>query len=486
MVDFTHSKIIDIFGNEDAENEKPERLKEYFYRNKSYENIISDIPIGIVVGHKGVGKSALLKMSSIEKNNSDFFTLWIKPGDLDSLDGTYDSNFNKQINAWKIGILNLIFNKTITFFSNEYEISNNNIIISGVQDFIKSLRSYLKDKVKLEDNDTRNAYIDKVSNSENIFVYIDDLDRGWVGTKDDTRRISALLNAVRDICGEHRGIYFRIALRTDVYYLVRTSDESTDKIEQYIIDTSWSQQDILLCMVKRIGTYFDKSYTDPSSPNLKQAEIARPLNYVVESRFMGVGKWENAPIHRVILSLTRRRPRDFVKLLSAAAREAHRNSHDVILTDDLKSIFQNYSQERLQDIVNEFKSELSNIQELLMAMRQTKKEKQNRAGFKFSNDELNNKLNNIMSNHNFIFSNGVRANIHTLKKFLYKIDFIIARNEKSDSGSVSWEYFDQNRFAAISTIDFGYKWEIHPAYRWALEPRDINDVINSIDINQES
>lgn len=479
MVEFTHSKIIEIFGNEDAENEKPERLKEYFYRNKSYNNIVSDIPIGIVVGHKGVGKSALLKMSSIEKKNLHFLTLWIKPGDLDSLDGTYDSNFNKQINAWKLGILNLIFNKIIEFFTSDREEVQGSVLISGVQDFIRTVKSYLQDKIKLNVDDTRNSYIEKVSDAENIFIYIDDLDRGWIGTKDDTRRISALLNAVRDICGEHRGLHFRIALRTDVYYLVRTSDESTDKIEQYIIDTSWSQQEILLCMVKRIGTYFDKNYSDPIGSNLTQAKIAQPLTHVVEDRFSGEGKWKDTPIYRVILSLTRRRPRDFVKLLSAAAKEAHRNSHSIIKTNDLKNIFQNYSQERLQDIINEFKSELSNIEDLLMSMRQTKKEKQNKTGFKFKNDELNNKMSNILSNHTFIFSNGKRANIHDLKKFLYKIDFIIARNEQ-DNGDVSWEYFDQNRFAAASSTDFGYKWEIHPAYRWALEPRDVNDVINGI------
>ena len=66
---------------------------------------------------------------------------------------------------------------------------------------------------------------------ERIFVFIDDLDRGWEGKKSDIRRISAMLNAVRDLSRENPDINFKISLRTDVYYLYRTNDESTDKVE---------------------------------------------------------------------------------------------------------------------------------------------------------------------------------------------------------------------------------------------------------------
>jgi len=31
-----------------------------------------------------------------------------------------------------------------------------------------------------------------------------------------------------------------------------------------------------------------------------------------------------------------------------------------------------------------------------------------------------------------------------------------------------------------SAVDFGLEWEIHPAYRWAIQPNDIQDVIDSL------
>ena len=63
MPDFSDTNIRKLFGAEDAENETPARLKEYFVRNKAFENLVSGLPIRILVGLKGVGKSALLKVS---------------------------------------------------------------------------------------------------------------------------------------------------------------------------------------------------------------------------------------------------------------------------------------------------------------------------------------------------------------------------------------------------------------------------------------
>ena len=63
-----------------------------------------------------------------------------------------------------------------------------------------------------------------------ITIYLDDLDRGWENTKNDVKNLSAMLNAVRDLSRDIRNLKFRIALRSDVYYAVRTSDETTDKI----------------------------------------------------------------------------------------------------------------------------------------------------------------------------------------------------------------------------------------------------------------
>jgi hypothetical protein len=47
-------------------------------------------------------------------------------------------------------------------------------------------------------------------------------------------------------------------------------------------------------------------------------------------------------------------------------------------------------------------------------------------------------------------------------------------------GTIERKYFDRSRFLASDFADFGFDWEIHPAYRWALQPQSIQDVIDSL------
>jgi hypothetical protein len=51
------------------------------------------------------------------------------------------------------------------------------------------------------------------------------------------KRIETFFNIERD---QRSILRFRIGLRSDVYFLVRTSDESTDKIEANVVWLSWS------------------------------------------------------------------------------------------------------------------------------------------------------------------------------------------------------------------------------------------------------
>jgi hypothetical protein len=88
--------------------------------------------------------------------------------------------------------------------------------------------------------------------------------------------------------------------------------------------------------------------------------------------------------------------------------------------------------------------------------------------WQYRNDELVRKLREAMDHHNFVFSNQIATSPKSLAAFLYKIDFITARRESN--GRIERRLFDQNRYLQNQFTDFGYDWEVHPAYRWALNP----------------
>lgn len=315
--------------------------------------------------------------------------------------------------------------------------------------------------------------------SKAVNIYIDDIDRGWSASEKDIRGISALLNAIRDISGEDRGLRFRVGLRTDVYFLVRTSDESTDKIENNIIWLTWTNHEVLSLAAMRIETFFKTNFTQSQIDKMSQPDISKLiLSKVIEPRFTGKGHWSDRPIHNVILSLVRKRPRDLVKLLNGAAKVAYSRGHEIITSTDLDDSFASYSEERLQDTINEFKTEMPSINKLLLGMRPTRVQRRASENYVYSTDSLSRKLSEIMRGATLSFTNGRHVSGRALIQFLYKIDFITARRTEGDF--IDRKYFEQARFLTNEIVDFGYDWEVHPAYRWALQPQDVKDVLNSL------
>lgn len=414
---FDDANIERLFGADDAENEQADRFKEYFYYNQAYQSLVSTLPIRILVGHKGVGKSALLKRSHLADIDENRPAVWLRPNTLLNVQNlaNAEDQFIQRIEAWKRGILIEVINEF--FGDNSLEVAPT-IAQARTSDLIKVLIKGISDPTLVGMKDS------------SINIYIDDIDRGWSARPTDITNISALLNAIRDIGGLEPRIRFRIGLRSDVYFLVRTSDESTDKIERNVIWLRWSNDEVLRVAAKRIATFFKMDFTQDQIQKLNQVQISNLiLSKVMTPKFIGKGHWDNRPIHNIILSLTRARPRDLVKLFHLSAKKAHSKGSQLIESSHLEDIFESYSQERLQDIINEFKSELPDIEKLLLAMKPAKKERRTALNYQFTTDALASKLNNIIGQNTFRFTNNRKVSSRSLIQFLYKIDFITARKE---------------------------------------------------------
>lgn len=478
---FSDSRIEQLFGAEDAEGERKERFKEYFVYNKSFEKLTEDLPIRILVGHKGVGKSALLRRAYLDDEESGRLAVFIQPGDVEEIAQHVNAgDFNQLIESWKRGIIRVIAKKAAERLGADavegamsgWKANLTKGLSSTVFDFLSLIKPQIAGQVEL-------SIFDKFAKTKNIFVYIDDIDRGWKASASDIHNISALMNAVRDLGNADDNIRCRIALRTDVYYLVRTSDESTDKIERNIIRLTWTNHEILCLTAYRIAKSFGMPVTYEQVSKMKQDQISRDiLAKVIEGRFSGEGHWSKAPIHRVMLSLCRARPRDLIKLFHGAAKVAYKNNHAIITSGDLERSFPAYSEERLQDLVNEFKSELPQIQAVLLQFRPPKRERRTSEMFLYSRDQITVKMKSIRQHVGIHFTSGKSASDIELLTFLYKIDFLQARAQEAD-GSIVRRNFDQNRFLVNPTTDFGFDMEVHPAYRWALQPTDMQSVIDS-------
>ena len=473
---FTETEIQRLFGHEAAEDETLSRLREYYFKTTTYEQVVTDLPLRILVGHKGIGKSALFQVAMAEDKDAGRLSVHIRPDDVAALakDG---SEFLTTIRTWKEGLLEIVSKKVLASLGN-YGLD----VRSGIKKFggqaIEFIRESVRDTKYVNVDPAKRKLRESLLKNQSISIYIDDLDRGWQGKRNDVHRISALLNSVRDLISDNPQMRFRISLRSDVYYLVRTSDESTDKIEGSVIWQSWTNNDIFVLLLMRIETFFGKPLDVESWKASRQRQLAPMLDKVMEPRFRGSGHWENAPMYRVLMSLIRKRPRDLVKLCSLAARDARSHGNTIIRTENFKAIFEEYSQGRIQDTINEFRSELPAIEQLLLNMKPNKRERRTAEGYTYTTDALLNKIQKVMERASFKSANGLSPTAKELAAFMYKINFLTARKE--DGGKITRKYFEESRYLSNTFADFGFAWEIHPAYRWALQPSDIGTLYRSV------
>ena len=484
MLVFTDENVSRLFGKEAAEDEDFDRLQSYYIKSRTHEKLTSNLPLRVLVGHKGIGKSAIFTIARHEDMEAHRVSILIRPDDIASI-GKNENDFDQMIRDWKIGLVTIVSNKICEYIHDLLPIDNNTRNkVSLVTQFIPYVKQYFQKK--LEDagiSETDKLVVSNFLHTNRVIVYIDDLDRGWESKPTDIRRISALLNAVRDLSNDNKGLQFRISLRTDVYYLVRTSDESTDKIGDAVIWHSWTNHEILLLLIKRIETFFGRKFDVEAHRHTHQSHLSHYLDSVFEKRFTGSGKWENKPMYVILMSLIRKRPRDLVKLCNAAAKNAYDNYKSKIDTDSLKNVFVTYSQDRIQDTVNEYRSELKDIERLLLNMKPSSTEKKKGHGFIYTTGALLRKLDSISQGGAFYFTNGKKASTKDLHHFLYKINFITARKQRQDE-YIDRKYFEENKYLTSHSADFGYDWEVHPAFRWALNP-DGWDIFKEISLSAD-
>lgn len=482
-IEFTEENIRKLFGHEAAEDENIARLKEYYFKNDTYTQVSSNLPLRILVGHKGIGKSALFQIVMSEDKDTQHLPVLIKPDDIVGMaQGSLD--FLQQIRDWKKGLSDIISKKILS----NLEITQSKyvkMLTRGTGRLGALLIETFKNlKEDYDLSPVQKLLIDNFLSTQNITIYVDDLDRGWISKQGDIVRISTLINASRDLIKENPGLRIRLALRSDVYYLVRTSDESTDKIASSIVWHTWTNHEILVLLIKRIESFFGRTVDESRLLQTKQKNLASYLNPIFEEKFTGFGKWEKAPMYRVLMSLIRKRPRDLVLLCTLAAQDARKQKSNKIGTENLQNVFEQYSQERVQDTINEFKSELPDIGRLLLSMKPTQRELTTAEGYTYSSNELIQKLKHIISQGDFVFSTGMKATAQDLAQFLYKINFITARKELSD-GTIDRKYFEEQRFLQNQFANFGYSWEMHMAYRWALQPDSINGIYKKVALSSD-
>lgn len=482
---FDESTIPALFGQEDAAFEDLKRLRQYYFKSTTYDQLTADQPLRILVAHKGIGKSALFYVAMAEDLEANRLALVLTPWEIKGL-GPETTDKYELIRAWRDGITEIVARKALTTLGivRQDHLGSAEGPHGTILDLVD--RGLQGRPASASSEAGTGDLIDGFRETRQINVYLDDLDSLLEGQSSGAMRVSTLINAVRSLTRDNPTVRFRISLRTNAYYAVRTSDESTDKIEGSVIWLSWTNHDIFALLAKRIETYFGRDLSLSEASSRKPWQLAPYLSPVFQNRFQAGGHWHNAPMYRVLMSLIRKRPRDLILLCTLAGRAAYQSRSQLINTPALESVFPDYSHNRIMDTITEYKTELPNVEALLLNMRPTTKARAAKRGHVYSYGDLLQKIRNIQSNQAAFIFRGARrpASDKELAAFMYKIDFLTARKD-NPNGLITRKYFEEQRYLQSEFVDFGFEWEVHPAYRWALQPQSLADVYRSIELSED-
>lgn len=478
------STIHELFGSFDAEQENIARFRDYFVTNSFYENFCANFPLRIAVGNKGAGKSAILRALQIEDGGRpEYICVPLTASDLVAKADNLPSDGLKAINHWKAIFAAEAAGQILTQSVSERMSPDWGRMLSSLPDFFSWVAKMASVKTKGASDIAIRSGLD-LNRVKQIVFYVDDLDKGWDGRYAGLHFVNSILNACYEVGKREQNIRFRLAIRWDLWDAISRINQDIDKIRQHAVFLRWSNHEIYLVAAKRISTFFGQEF--PYKLYIEQArnqeEIARAFDPVLDRTFYGLGKWDGAPTRRVILSMTRNRPRDLLTLLSLAAEEAHRKNRIRITSDDLKAIFPRYSEDRFSDLIVEYGTRLAGMESLLLSFKPPKATGKAEDKFRYTNDRMAVHLKEVLRKNSgrihFSYENGV-PDFRRILDFLYRIDFLQAWY-RHPTGSIERVNFQDRQLAISGLADFGYSWEILPAYRWAIQPTKITDVIESL------
>jgi hypothetical protein len=116
-------------------------------------------------------------------------------------------------------------------------------------------------------------------------------------------------------------------------------------------------------------------------------------------------------------------------------------------------------------------------------MKPTTDQKVKGSFYEYSTESLLKKIKNIEQSGAFKFNGNKSADSKELANFLYKINFITAKKQDPVTKIVNRKYFEESRYLASKFVDYGFDWEVHPAYRWALQPDSLKNIFDHLALN---
>jgi hypothetical protein len=275
------------FGAPAAERDIELGLADYFVETEAFRRV-AERKKTILLGNRGSGKSAIFKVLARQARLSGAIVLELSPEDYsyEMLSSTMQSEskgswakYGAYSAAWKYLIWVLIM-KRVTEMGPKLKTGDGAKIYKYIRDNhatldrnpIAALISYLKRiegfkigtvGIKLKTTELAKLYkleeiyqlmpaLKNVCARRKIFVFVDELDRGWDSSEDARAFVAGLFQACVSINEQIENVTVYVSLRRELYDSIPALYDDAQKYRDIIEIITWDEPTLLSLMAKRI------------------------------------------------------------------------------------------------------------------------------------------------------------------------------------------------------------------------------------------
>jgi hypothetical protein len=379
------------FGAPAAERDLNKGLREYFLYTGAFERLKSNKK-SVILGNRGAGKSALIKMLAEDYKKSNSIVIELTPEDYsyDLLKSAVlvekDEMWAKQsayTAAWKY----LLFILAMKQYSNEFK--------TVLKTNAKGIYHYLRDNFKTEHLDKIDVFISYLKRMDGIkigpyeaglkmkelqklykleeinslvpelldlsrrkplIILIDELDKGWDSSEDAKAFVAALFQAGLSINELNSNIRIVISLRKELYDDIPTLYDDFQKYYDLFEILEWDENDLFDLIVKRVKH---------SVPELKQLSKIDAWHTLFSEK---IGR---EPSFKYIVNRTLYRPREIIQFCTEAKERCVELRKVKIDINSIVTAESKYSQTRAKDLAAEHRFQYPGLIDIFDAFRGT-------------------------------------------------------------------------------------------------------------------
>lgn len=477
----------ELFGNEMAEDEEERLFASYAYERDEFRVFLqASSKLRVVRAYKGEGKSALLRWTFLKLR--DFSNVISHNAYANSIAPTFgDATSDDHIRLWKeafIAVAASALGARISFKFNDDVISLREEAERGgyaERGFVAAVLARLRG---LPGAPTSAGAADPATalkriagaNDLQIWLVIDDLDENFRDIEADCIKVMSALVAMRQLTNQIRELRFRASIRPSTWAIIKRKYEALSKVEPYVIDLQWTQEQLEQMLSARIRSYLKRNsglavasgrldqmtarelvavaFDDPMPWGKKEADrvAARELDVLEKKRAPSV----------VISTLSRYRPRWMIELCKLSADHAVKRSRDRIGLDDLTAKLEDFGKTRIDDLIAEFRAQCDKIDLLIQSFKGKPEQ--------FKTDELVKHMKNNLGGRDIrIAGISGRPTEAEMIRFLFQIGFLTARRDLEGGDYRHYSFYDEPTLLSDGTNDLGASWEIPSCFRQALQ-----------------